>query len=128
MEKPTKISATPVTAVGIIRNSGDRKMHTRNSTPLTIAVRPVRPPASTPMVDSMKVEIVVHPVPEPTTVPTASTRKGFSIWGKLPFSSSILVWAPTAISAPKVAKKSLVNRMKIHTSAPGMSANTDLKS
>ena len=51
MEKPTKISATPVTAVGIIKNSGDRKMHTRNSTQLTIADRPGRPPASTPMVD-----------------------------------------------------------------------------
>ena len=60
------------------------------------------------MVDSMKVEMVVHPVPEPITVPTASTRKGFSIWGKLPFSSSILVWAPTAFWEPNVAKMSLV--------------------
>ena len=34
----------------------------------------------------------------------------------------------TAIKAPKVAKKSLVNRMKIQTRAPGMSARRDLKS
>ena len=91
MEKPTKMRATPVTAVGTMRNRGERKMHTRNSAPVTMAVRPVRPPASTPMVDSMKVEMVVQPVPEPTTVPMASTRKGFSMWGKLPSLSSMLV-------------------------------------
>ena len=80
------------------------------------------------MVDSMNVEMVVQPVAEPTTVPTASTRNGFSMCGKLPSSSSMLVCAPTEISAPKVAKKSPVKRMKIQTSAPGMSARIDLKS
>ncbi len=127
MENPTKIRATPVTEVGIMRKRGERKTQTKNRMLVTTAVRPVRPPASTPMVDSMNVEIVVQPVAEPTTVPTASTRNGFFNVGKFPSSSSIFVCAPTAIKAPKVAKKSLVNRMKIQTRAPGMSARRDFK-
>lgn len=44
--------------------------------PATSAVRPVRPPASTPEVDSTKVVMVVLPVSAPMHVPMASTEEG----------------------------------------------------
>ncbi len=49
MENPTKIRATPVTEVGIMRKRGERKTQTKNRMLVTTAVRPVRPPASTPI-------------------------------------------------------------------------------
>ena len=44
--------------------------------PVTSAVRPVRPPASTPEVDSTKVVMVVLPVSAPMQVPMESSQRG----------------------------------------------------
>ena len=56
----------------MIAASGAIKMHARNSIPVVKAVRPVRPPASTPDADSTKVVTVDVPVTAPTTVETES--------------------------------------------------------
>ena len=42
-------------------------MHRRNISPVTTAVRPVRPPTSTPAADSIKVEPVEVPIREGET-------------------------------------------------------------
>ena len=51
---------------------GARNIHNRNTIPVTSAVSPVRPPASTPDADSMNVVTVEVPVTEPQIVPIAS--------------------------------------------------------
>ena len=94
--------------------------------PATSAVRPVRPPASTPEVDSTKVVMVVLPVSAPRQVPMASTRKGRSIPGRLPFSSSMLARLATASTVPSVEKKS--PKKHTNTRISPLAVNTPLKS
>ena len=50
----------------MIAASGAIKTHARNRIPVVKAVRPVRPPASTPDADSTKVVTVDVPVTAPT--------------------------------------------------------------
>ena len=50
---PTMISAGAVAAAGIAPTSGATNSAARNSTPVTIAVTPLRPPAATPAALSM---------------------------------------------------------------------------
>lgn len=66
------MSAADVAAGGIIAAIGAINIHARKRIPVTKAVRPVRPPASTPEADSTNVVTVEVPVAEPTTVATAS--------------------------------------------------------
>ena len=63
---------------------GAMNMQARNSTPVVRAVRPVRPPASTPEADSTKVVTVEVPQQAPATVPTASDSSASFILGILP--------------------------------------------
>lgn len=76
IKKPTKIRAGPVAALGIISTSGERNTIIIKITDTTTLVNPVRPPASTPALDSTKVVMTVLPVSAPTQVPMASTRNG----------------------------------------------------
>lgn len=69
---PTRISAEAVAAPGMEAKSGVRNREMRNRIPVTIAVRPVLPPATTPAEDSTKVVTVDVPNTEPTVVPIAS--------------------------------------------------------
>ena len=50
---PTMISAGAVAAAGIAPTTGATNSATTNSSPVTIAVTPVRPPAATPAALSM---------------------------------------------------------------------------
>ena len=52
IKKPTKMRAGPVAASGIIKNRGAAKTERRKRAAVVTAVRPVRPPASTPEEDS----------------------------------------------------------------------------
>ena len=52
MEMPMTIRAGAVAAVGTIRNRGANSMLRKKQQAVTTAVRPVRPPASTPEADS----------------------------------------------------------------------------
>ena len=49
---PTKIRAGVVAKLGIAVNNGESTMAIRKSTPVVSDVRPVRPPAATPALDS----------------------------------------------------------------------------
>ena len=68
---------------------GEMNMHSRNRIPVTSEVRPVRPPASTPAADSMKVVTVEVPVQAPTMVPMESESIACFMLGMLPSLSSI---------------------------------------
>ena len=48
IRKPTTTSAGAVANDGIARKTGDKKSAAKKSRPVMIAVRPVRPPSSTP--------------------------------------------------------------------------------
>ena len=60
------------------------KIQARNKTPVVSAVKPVRPPASTPEADSTKVVTVEVPEQAPATVPMASDSKASFMLGMLP--------------------------------------------
>ena len=77
--------------------------------PVTTEVRPVLPPDSTPAADSTNVVITVQPNIAPMAVKQESTKKGLSIPGKLPSSSSIFSLPPSPITVPRVEKKSPKN-------------------
>ena len=74
--------------------------------PQVTAVKPVLPPAATPAPLSTNDVTVLVPMIAPTTVPTESANKAFSIFSILPFSSTKPILFPTATSVPAVSKKS----------------------
>ena len=63
---------------------GAMNMQARNMKAAVRAVRPVRPPASTPEADSTKVVTVEVPQQAPAMVPTASAVRASFILGILP--------------------------------------------
>ena len=52
IKSPTNIKAGAVANPGIARNTGERGNATMNISPVTTAVRPLRPPTATPALDS----------------------------------------------------------------------------
>ena len=52
MRKPTTTRTGAAASDGTIATSGDRKVASRNATPVTTDARPVRAPSATPDVDS----------------------------------------------------------------------------
>src|SRR5699024_4514541 len=103
---PTRISAGAVASVGMITISGVINNVNKNKIPVVTAVKPVRPPASTPAEDSTYVVITGKEKNDPIVVPPASTKNGLSISGKFPFLSNILPFSPTPSIVPKDEKKS----------------------
>ena len=77
------------------------------------AVKPVRPPASTPDVLSTKYVTVDVPKKAPPTVPIASDNKAFSTPVKFPSSSTKPARFATPSKVPAVTKKSTNNTEKI---------------
>ena len=61
MNSPTSTSAGEVAMPGTSDSSGDRNRNGRNSSAITSAVRPVRPPWATPAPDSIKVWAALVP-------------------------------------------------------------------
>ena len=96
---------------GMMAAIGAMKMHSRNKMPVVIAVRPVRPPASTPAADSTKVVTVEVPVRAPHTVPTASDSKACFIWGILPSASSIFAREAVPTRVPMVSNMSMMQKV-----------------
>ena len=90
---------------------GARNMHARNNIPVTRAVRPVRPPASTPEADSTNVVTVDVPVHEPTTVPTASERSASLMFGMLPSSSTMPALEAVPTRVPMVSNISMIQKV-----------------
>ena len=90
---------------------GAMNIQARKSTPQTSAVRPVRPPASTPAADSTKVVTVEVPVQEPQMVPTASASSASFILGILPCSSTIPAREAVPTRVPIVSNISMMQNV-----------------
>ncbi len=90
---------------------GAMNMQARKRIPVVNAVRPVRPPASTPEADSTKVVTVEVPVTAPATVPTASEMRASFIWGMSPSLSTMLAREAVPTSVPMVSNMSMMQKV-----------------
>ena len=113
IRKPTTIKAGAVAKAGIARKIGARNKLRANSTALTMAVSPVRPPTPTPAELSTKVVTVEVPSTAPAVVATESAKRAPLIFGRRPSLSSISALEATPIRVPKVSNKS--TNMKVIT-------------
>ena len=95
----------------MIAASGAIKTHARNRIPVVKAVRPVRPPASTPDADSTKVVTVDVPVTAPTTVATESETKASFMFGIFPSLSTIPARDAVPTSVPMVSNISIIQNV-----------------
>ena len=86
---------------------GAMNAHRKNRMAQVSAVRPVRPPAATPAVDSTNVVTVEVPVHAPTTVPMESDKSAGLIQGISPFSPTMPAWFAVPTSVPMVSNKSM---------------------
>lgn len=84
MKKPTTMRAGAVANEGMVRKRGEKKRDSKNSAPVTMAVRPVLPPSAMPAEDSTKVVMVEVPNMAPMVVPTESARSAPLIPGSFP--------------------------------------------
>lgn len=83
-EKLTKISVHPVAQGGILANIGAKKMDTKKHNPVTIAVKPVRPPSAIPAPLSMKAVTGEQPSKDPMLIHAASIQYATVERGKSP--------------------------------------------
>src|SRR5437867_7267889 len=82
------------------------RVPTKQSAVVT-AVKPVRPPASTPVADSMNAPEVVVPTRAAKVVARASAIMGRSIFGRLPSLSKKPARAETPMSVPMVSTNAI---------------------
>jgi hypothetical protein len=80
----TKIKAQPVAQGGIEANIGAKKIETMKQSPVTIAVRPVRPPSKIPAPLSMNAVTGDDPRRAPTEIAAASIQYATVERGKSP--------------------------------------------
>src|ERR1019366_4357874 len=107
ISNPTKISAGPYACGGMAEMNGAKnKVPAKHSAVMT-AVRPVRPPASTPVADPIEAPDVVVPITAAKVVASASAIIGRSICGRLPSLSRKPARADTPISVPMVSTKAI---------------------
>src|SRR5512135_380848 len=88
--------------------------------------KPVRPPASIPVADSMYAPAVVVPTNGANIVASASVSMGRSICGNSPFSSRKPARADTPISVPIVSTKAITKI--VSTTGKKLQLNTPEKS
>ena len=100
---------------GIDKNSGLSTIDNRNKRPVTIAVKPVLPPAATPEALSTNVVTVDVPSTAPEVVATASAIKAPLIFGSFPSLSSISALDATPMRVPNVSKISTKRNANITT-------------
>ena len=108
ISKPTTIKADPYACGGMAPTNGEKKSVPTKQSAVTTAVRPVRPPASTPVADSMNAPEVVVPTMEAKMIESASAAMGRSICGRFPFSSRNPARAETPINVPIVSTKAMM--------------------
>ena len=92
-------------------------MQARKRTAVVSAVRPVRPPASTPEADSMKVVTVEVPVAAPAMVPMASESRASFILGILPSLSTMPAREAVPTRVPMVSNISIMQKVMIRVMA-----------
>ena len=100
------IRAGAVAKLGMVRNRGLKTTASRNSTPVVMEVRPVRPPSVTPEALSTKVVVVEVPSTAPAQVAMESAISAPLMWGSLPSSSSMSALDATPIRVPSVSNRS----------------------
>ena len=105
------MSAELVAAAGMMAAMGARNMLARKSTPVVRAVRPVRPPASTPEADSTNVVTVDVPVHAPVTVPMASASSASRMRGMLPSLSTMPARLAVPTRVPMVSNMSMMQNV-----------------
>ena len=114
MNTPTRIKAGAVAALGIDPKSGSRKRERRKRMATTKAVKPVRPPSTTPAEDSTNVVTVEVPNTAPTVVPTESAKRASLTLGIVPSGliMSALVAHPIRVpTVSNISTKRKVNMM-----------------
>ena len=111
------MSAAEVAAPGMMAAMGARNMQARKRTAVVSAVRPVRPPASTPEADSMKVVTVEVPVAAPAMVPMASESRASFILGILPSLSTMPAREAVPTRVPMVSNISIMQKVMIRVMA-----------
>ncbi len=125
---PTAISAGAVAQLGTALTSGAAKALSRKRIDVNTLVRPVRPPAAMPALDSTKVVTFDVPITEPIDVAHASANSARSILVEKPlpfesaFSSEISkmpLLEPVPISVPTVSNISVMLKAKIVMSTTG---------
>ena len=92
-------------------------MQARHRMPVVRAARPVRPPASTPAADSMKVVTVEVPVQAPATVPMASDTRASFMLGISPFSLTMPAREAVPTRVPMVSNMSIMQKVRIRVMA-----------
>ncbi|MPM24000.1 hypothetical protein SDC9_70477 [bioreactor metagenome] len=112
---PTMIKAGAVAALGIEPNSGSRNSERANRMATTRAVRPVRPPSTTPEEDSTKVVTVEVPSTAPTVVPTASANRASLQLGIEPSFWTISAFVAQPIKVPTVSNISTKRKVNMMT-------------
>ena len=120
IRKPTTTSAGATASKGTMVTSGEMKIASRNSTPVTMFAKPVRAPAPIPVADSTKIWFAEPDAPPPTTEPKASTSRTLSMSSTLP---SFMVPASAArpTETPIASKKTesrIVNTSSEAASGP----------
>ena len=98
--------AGAVAKEGMGRNRGLNTTASRNSTPVVMLVRPVRPPSVTPEALSTNVVVVEVPSTAPAQVAMESASSAPLMWGSLPSSSSMSALEATPIRVPRVSNRS----------------------
>ena len=100
------IRAGAVAKEGMVRKRGLNTTASRNSTPVVMEVRPVRPPSVTPEALSTKVVVVEVPSTAPAQVAMESAIRAPLMRGSLPSSSSISALEATPMRVPRVSNRS----------------------
>ena len=88
-------SAWAVASVGMIPAIGEMNMQSRSSTPVTTEARPVRAPAATPALDSMKVVFEDADMKPPSMAAKPLMPRAVRIRGSRPSASSRPKWKDT---------------------------------
>ena len=113
IKTPTSTRAGAVAMSGITERRGDTNINGKNNRPAMTATRPVRPPSSTPVADSMKLVVGLVPnIPE-RIVPVESTIIDSLILRGSPDASKRLPASATPIKVAIVSNKSVKKKVKM---------------
>lgn len=106
IKKPTIIKAGEVTAGTLAKTSaiGAKKSIKNMQIATTTEVKPVRPPAVTPALDSIYADVGEVPRNEPIVLAHASAKSALLICGKLPSLLIKSAFSATPIIVPVVSK------------------------
>ncbi len=127
MKNPTRSNAGAVAALGIDKKRGERNRESKNIIAVTIAVTPVLPPSTTPVLDSTNVVTVDVPSIAPTVVPTASAKRACLQLGIVSVSFNQPAFVAQPIRVPTVSNISTNKKVNITMRKSAKCAPTSAK-